>query len=326
MALGLSLADFGAGMKPEPMPSTNQAKLVYSLKSLTTSINALAFSPDRKLLAAGSRDGSARIWDISSGKAVDRCVFRAAEGIRSLAFSSDGLSLAAGLESGVISIHDPSQSSKEIRQLRGAKGAVLAVCYSPDGKMVAGAGEDRTLRLWRTTSGSEPRTVLQGHTKPIVALTFSPNAKCLVTGGQDSTARIWSLGGIRPGQIMSLPHGGEVCTLAFADRTTLLTSGNEKTIWLWDLSAPKASIRSRLTGHANATKLVLVTPDGDTVVSVGAGSEVANWSLKHGRMRRDFGLPPAEPTRFALTADGRYLARGQADGTIEVFRVAEKRS
>jgi hypothetical protein len=37
-------------------------------------------------------------------------------------------------------------------------------------------------------------------------------------------------------------------------------------------------------------------------------------------------LPAGRALSVALTPDGRYLARGMADGTVEVFRVAEKRS
>ena len=40
---------------------------------------------------------------------------------------------------------------------------------------------------------------------------------------------------------------------------------------------------------------------------------------------REWQLPGAAPASAALTADGRYIATGATDGTVEILRVADKR-
>ena len=67
-------------------------------------------------------------------------------------------------------------------------------------------------------------------------------------------------------------------------------------------------------------------PDGETVVSVGEDNRVSNWNLRSGQPQHVWELPKGHALSIALTVDGRYLARGLGDGTVEVFRVAEKRT
>jgi hypothetical protein len=53
---------------------------------------------------------------------------------------------------------------------------------------------------------------------------------------------------------------------------------------------------------------------------------VINWDVRNKKPQNKWELPAGEATSIALTADGRYLARGKVDGTVELFRVAEKRT
>jgi WD40 repeat protein len=71
--------------------------------------------------------------------------------------------------------------------------------------------------------------------------------------------------------------------------------------------------------------LVLWTSDGQTLVSAGGDRRVVNWDFHTGQIIAEWQLPQAVAV-VALTHDGRYLARGEADGSIELLRVAEKRT
>ena len=57
-------------------------------------VNAVAFSPDGRLLATGSADQTARIWDAASGQ--ERTRLAHGEGVAAVAFSPDGRLLATG--------------------------------------------------------------------------------------------------------------------------------------------------------------------------------------------------------------------------------------
>jgi len=293
-----------------------------------SAVESLAFSPNRQLLLAGCADGTARLWNITTGTPAELGFFRLDAAVRAVAFASNSRSVAAGSASGVVKLYDVTANGlRDAGLLRGCRNSIDALAFSPDCSLVAGGGADNTLRLWETGRGvgADPRNQIPGHSQPIRAIAFAADGHSVATGAADSTARVWALNRIRPGQQLSLPHGGEVSTVAFApDGRTLVAAGREPAIWLWDVTAAKPTVRARLDGPAAATSLVQYSTDGETIVSAG-GNAVMNWSPRSGRMRTAWTLPPGTPTRLAVTADGRYLARGDANGTIELFRVADKR-
>jgi WD40 repeat protein len=66
-------------------------------------VNTVAFSPDEKWLASGSRDKTIKIWDTESGTCL-RTLNDHKDGVASVAYSSDGKSLASGSDDHTIKI------------------------------------------------------------------------------------------------------------------------------------------------------------------------------------------------------------------------------
>jgi hypothetical protein len=64
----------------------------------------------------------------------------------------------------------------------------------------------------------------------------------------------------------------------------------------------------------------------ELLVGTADGSVVTNWDVRTGKPVAAWDVPGGPGTSAALTADGRYLARGTAVGGVGVYRVAEKRT
>jgi WD40 repeat protein len=76
--------------------------LLRHLQGHTAGADAVAFSPDDKLLATGSMDGTVRVWDATWGKEVAR--YKHTLGVRGVAFFPDGKRLVACDDDGKVRI------------------------------------------------------------------------------------------------------------------------------------------------------------------------------------------------------------------------------
>jgi WD40 repeat protein len=137
-------------------------KLVQHLKSLARSPTCLAFSPDGRYLAIGSRGffdndgrplpGGVAVWEWQAGSWQQKHTLKGHNGaVFSIAFAPDSPRLASASEDKEIKVWD-LQTGQEVLALKGNSAMVRAVAFSRDGRRLAGALEDGTVKVWETTA------------------------------------------------------------------------------------------------------------------------------------------------------------------------------
>src|SRR5262249_9623312 len=149
--------------------------------------------------------------------------------VQEAVFSPDGKTLAAVCGLSSVSIWDVEKGT-EIRRLAGRRGMGL-VRFSPDGKKLLAATHDGVILLSDAATGE--RVAACAGPGRVLPLAFLPDVSIRACG---SNGQALFLGEAPSGKLLT-PAGGHhaaVASLAFADRRTLISAGQDGEIIWWD--------------------------------------------------------------------------------------------
>ena len=171
----------------------NKGNKTGEIKAGQGMITCMAMSPDHKIIATGSMDGSVSIRDLAQKSEIAKV--KPGSNITCLVFSPDGKTLAVANSQGVIFFFEHaahgSDAWKEKNKIEGDEDLILdSLAYWPDGKSLAGAGNDKTIKIWDPATRKLAKT-LEGHSQTVTALVYDPKDKLLASGSQDGEVRLW---------------------------------------------------------------------------------------------------------------------------------------
>jgi WD40 repeat protein len=112
------------------------------------------FSPDGRRVVTTSFDLTARVWDVSTGKALTP-LFRQDNLVRAAAFSPDGRRVATGGDGGTARVWDAATGRPLTPPLR-QDGDIYFAAFSPDGRRLTTAGCDGSARVWQVGPDERP--------------------------------------------------------------------------------------------------------------------------------------------------------------------------
>jgi small GTP-binding protein len=251
--------------------------LRHTLRGHDDVIFQVAWSPDGRMLASGSQDGTVRLWDSTTGLLL-RSLAQYSGSIYSLAWSPDGRILASGNdEDGPIFLWD-TRSEQTPSTLTGHLDSTYSLAWSPDGRTLASGSLDDTVRLWNIKTGQTRRT-LTGHSASIRSIAWSPDGQTLASGSSDRTVRLWD---IRTGQPHSTLTGdSDVHSIAWSPDGLILASGNNSgTINLWDTKT--GQLRSVLEGHTDVIWSIAIYFNDHLLASKSRDGTVRLWRYDTG--------------------------------------------
>jgi RNA polymerase sigma factor (sigma-70 family) len=141
-------------------------------------VQALAFSPDGKTLAASDQSGTIHFWYPATGEHTSQHSIGTMEPVTLLAYSPDGKVLVTGNDQGKrLQLWDAA--THRLLYALARPGNLNAVVFSPDGALLAASAENSPVALWQARTGRlvrELRSPLRVET-----LAFSPDGKVLAT-------------------------------------------------------------------------------------------------------------------------------------------------
>ena len=150
---------------------------------LPNDIRGIGISPDGTLLGSIPFDGPARVWDLTTKKAIADLGGTGGDVISDIAFSPDGQFVAAD-QAGHLSLWRTSDWNVLWTDI-----SSMAFAFSPNGRFLAYSDLDSNDVSFRSLDESQPPGALQGDQFPIYELFYSPDGNWLAAAG--AGIRIW---------------------------------------------------------------------------------------------------------------------------------------
>ncbi|WP_109830369.1 WD40 domain-containing protein [Reichenbachiella versicolor] len=173
----------------------------------TSTLTAIAVSPDGKFIYTGSKDKTMRVWSIEQKTLIHS--IKTGLQVNSIAISPDGMKIvtACGTTSAVYGTTSPSglyiwnfdklseyATAKKVEKqsLEKHAASVSKVIFSRDGSKIYSSGYDNMIYVWDVTSGSLIKS-LEGHSADVKALVLSKQDQYLLSGSDDATIKYWNV-------------------------------------------------------------------------------------------------------------------------------------
>jgi WD40 repeat protein len=219
------------------------------LEGYSSTVRSLAFDQTGRRLLTRDSEGKFFLWNLERGESdgqphVSAKMLWHTTDVKwgtALAWSADGTYIATSREKGGIHLWNIQTGTQIGTALEApdATGGLENIVFSADSKTVAAAGADGVVRQWEVASGklTASWSTDQGE---IRALAFHPRENLLITAGAD--VRLWKGNQL----VLKLDrHTRPVNHVCWsADGKTLVTAGDDSTVYVWNLEEMKAGLQN----------------------------------------------------------------------------------
>lgn len=309
-------------------------------------VSAAAFLPDGKklLTVGGGKGGTIRAWDPATGKLLSEWPAEAV-GTSALGVASSPkapLIVASALQNR-IAIWD-GKTQTVLGRIQARTGTIYSLQVSDDGKMIAvdslAAPTTHPCRVFDVGTRKEVQIVPEGVPGRVIAV--APDFKKFLViggpvqlweGGRDKVVAQQIADGVAPehlrqgdaakGRLLQeFPLSGTMIRSASfsADGKTLLILDTDVKLVAWDTTTGK-ELRKWERGQTNFFLRAALSPDGRRVAAIERPGVGAVWDLATGWQLLEFRVTPVGGMPLAFSPDGRMLAVGMGDSTVQVHHI-----
>ncbi|WP_435010833.1 WD40 repeat domain-containing serine/threonine protein kinase [Tundrisphaera lichenicola] len=288
----------------------------------------LAFTPDGRFLAVGTRDGEVRLRSLGPVKAEESgsphidLVFHSSRGnIYRFSFTSDGRKLAVGSEDGTIQILDRealirrtvagplARAIEPIPQIRGnleIRPEGNRMILVPDEAAQIGLANRPWMDVVTAPSGGPFRAF---------CLAYSTKGNILAAGAVNEEAHLWD----SQREVRRWEPGTASCAaIGFTpDREILVTASHTDGIQLWSVPDGRL-IETLVDGHGLNWIDMAVSSDGRFAVAIAFHGEIAVFDLATRKLRVQVKGHTGECSAVTIAPDGSTFATAGHDKTVVI--------
>lgn len=287
---------------------TNEiSNLFYMEEESNDYICSMAWIQQRgDVLAVGNSKNLVELWDVNTKTCVRKMRSHLAR-VGSLAWNHH--ILTSGSRSGRIHLHDVRIAQHHVGTLRLHEQEVCGLKWSPDGRYLASGANDNLAVVWDGYSinageDARPLHVFREHRAAVKALAWCPwQSNILASGGGTADGRINIWNNHTGALVHSHDAKSQISCLLWSRHYKELISShgfqlNQLSIWKY----PEFTKVCDLPGHSDRVLMMCMSPDEETVASVGADETLRLWKCfaLDDRLRRKDALGEKKASQHSL--------------------------
>lgn len=280
----------------------------------------MAMSKDKTLCLTGSKDCTAILWDVKTGKILHRLVDHKSW-IRSVCFSPDGTTCITGAMDHTAIVWNVT-SGLPISVLRSHASKITTITRSKDGNITLVGSDNGVVSIWDMTTGKMIRYIFPQNNESFFKgaykmLISNKNHVVMIVYGDEHYDNGISFFDINTGKLLLQVQKQDVdltTTEIFSPDETFCLIGRKKGAVLFcDL---KKGIVERLTTCEVGVKTVLFSGDGKACLTHAGNGIVSIWNI-HSKMRNGIFR---DIWRIDISRNHDYVMLINNAGVKEIFR------
>ena len=270
----------------------------------------IAFSPNNRIIASASEDGTVKLWNIQ-GELV-RTLESHQDEVHDVVFSPDEKIVASASRDGTVKLWN--LRGKLLYTLEDHTEWVKDIIFSPNGQTIASASDDGTVKIWNL-QGQLLHTFKTHKYSGVQSITFSPDGQTIVASG-DKTVKLWNPQGKLLRTIEDPDY--DFTKVIFHPNGQIITSvSGSGVVKLWNL---EGKLLHTLQSGTDGFNDIVFSPDGKTLASIGHDKTVKLWNLE-GRLLRTLEGHVNYVHSLAFSPDGQSLASASWDHTVRIWNL-----
>lgn len=333
-------------VKPAPVGIPFRDEEVLTLEGHTSEVFMCAWCPKSNngstLLASGSSDSTARIWNVSGAHAPDgklssstpivlkheaaRVPTDNQNQVTTLDWNGCGSMLATGSYDGQARIW--SDQGVLLNTLAQHKGPIFSLKWNKTGDSLLSASVDKTAIVWDPMTGMVKQQ-FKFHTAPTLDVDWK-DPSTFATCSTDDMIYVCKLGASQPLKKFE-GHQDEVNAIKWCPRGQLLAScSDDSTAKIWSMSRDRCV--HDLRAHTKAIYTIKWSPTGPgtsnpnlplVLASASFDALIKIWDVEYGKALHTLKRHSDSVYSVAFSPNGEWLASGSDDHCLHIWNVKD---